>query len=86
MNNQLISLLLLTAAQMISAPTAPAAPAAPATGASYSQDPVPALIQQMIQEMNRQGATFDMPPVGPNIYDKLNDQLASVYTASSQST
>lgn len=45
---------------------------------------VPPVLQQLIQQMNREGAQFDMPPAGPTVYDKLSDHLASLYTNSKQ--
>lgn len=44
--------------------------------------PIPNTLQSLIQEMNRQGATFDMPPQ-TSIYDRLSDHLASLYASSS---
>lgn len=38
-------------------------------------------LQQLLQEMHRQGATFDLPPQ-TNIYDRLSDHLSSIYSAS----
>lgn len=45
------------------------------------QTQIPANLQQLLQEMHRQGATFDLPPQ-TNIYDRLSDHLASIYSAS----
>lgn len=45
------------------------------------QTQIPANLQQLLQEMNRQGATFDLPPQ-TNIYDRLSEHLANIYSAS----
>ena len=74
--NELAILLLQAAVAAMKSTPAPAPAPAPA--------PVPPMLQQLIQQMNREGAQFDMPPAQPSVYDKLSEHLAALYSNSNQ--